>query len=74
MEDNATIRYELQGLAERRLETPSGHLSVSLADLASSGIETDAAARWAEAHGGYVDRRASRRYGRLVVPTAALRE
>jgi hypothetical protein len=74
MDDDATIRDELRGLADRRPGTPTGHLTVSLTDLAASAIDTDDAARWVEAHGGYVDRRISYGFAHLVIPRAALRD
>ena len=73
MDDYDAIRDELRGLADRRLGTPGGHLSVSLTDLTASGIDTVDAARWVEAHGGYIDRRPSGEFKQLIVPKAALR-
>jgi hypothetical protein len=84
--DDPTMRAVLRELGEMTFGTPAGHVSVRRDDLAARGVDPDDAARWVEAHGGYVDRSEYRRKGlgpsygkldvfiRFIVPEAALRD
>lgn len=65
MTDDAVIRAALRELGRVTSGSPPGYVRVSLDELEARQIDRDEAVRWAERHGGHIDRVEGRRLGGL---------